>query len=100
MITFLALSIVALKLIFDPLRSESFKVIKLSTFESVSRVSLVFLIASLKVSVILEAIAILSAESIGSKIMIGGLISAAVKIIELAVITLSELSSTIGPMAT
>ena len=91
-ITFLALSIVALKLIFDPLRSESFKVIKLSTFESASRVSLVFLIASLKVSIILEVIATLSAESIGSKIVVGGLISAAVKVIELAAVSYTHLT--------
>ena len=64
-ITFLALSIVALKLIFDPLRSESFKVIKLSTFESVSSESSIFLIASLKVSVILEVIATLFDELAG-----------------------------------
>ena len=80
MITFLALSIVALKLIFDPLRSESFKVIKLSTFESVSRVSSVFLIASFKVSVIFEVIATLFDELAGSKIIVGASTSALVKL--------------------
>jgi hypothetical protein len=48
---------VALKAISEPLESESFKVIKPSTLESVSAVSSVFLTASAKVSVIFEAAA-------------------------------------------
>ena len=46
--TFLAVSMVALKSISVPLESESFKVIKLSTLVFVNAESSVFLIASLK----------------------------------------------------
>ena len=50
--------------------------------------------------VILELTATPVVESAGVKSKIGAVESAAVKVVELVVIALSELSSTVGPMAT
>ena len=98
--TFLAVSMVALKSISVPLESESFKVIKLSTLVFVNAESSVFLIASLKVNVILSVTGTGSSRSAGSKTIVGEIVSTTVKVIELALIALSEASSTVAPMAT
>ena len=98
--TFLAVSMVALKSISVPLESESFKVIKLSTLVFVNAESSVFLIASLKVNVMLSVTGTGSSRSAGSKTIVGEIVSTTVKVIELALIALSEASSTVAPMAT
>ena len=98
--TFLAVSMVALKSISVPLESESFKVIKLSTLVFVNVESSVFLIASLKVNVMLSVTGTGSSRSAGSKTIVGEIVSTTVKVIELALIALSEASSTVAPMAT
>ena len=91
---------VASKAISEPLELVVLKVIKLSTLESVSAESSVFLIASLKVRVIFESIATLVAESTGLKVMVGVIESIAVNITELALLAFPDVSSTVAPMAT
>ena len=93
----LELSITASKPISVPLELVVLRVIKLSTFESVKAVSSVFLIASSKAMVMSELTATPVLESAGVKSRLGAVESAAIKVIELAVITLSELSSTVAP---
>ena len=90
----------ASKSISEPLELVVLRVIKLSTLESVSAESSVFLITSLNVIVMFESIATLVAESTGLKVMVGVIESIAVKVIELAVLAFPELSSTVAPMAT
>ena len=75
------------------------RVIKLSTFESVNAESSVFLMTSSKAIVMSELTAIPIAESAGVKSRIGGSESAATKVISLALIALSESSSTVAPIA-
>ena len=98
--TFLAASMVALKSISVPLESESFKVIKLSTLVFVNVESSVFLIASLKVNVMLSVTGTGFSRSAGSKTIVGEIVSTTVKFISLALIALSYKSSTVAPMAT
>ena len=98
--TFLAASMVALKSISVPLESESFKVIKLSTLVFVNVESSVFLIASLKVNVMLSVTGTGFSRSAGSKTIVGEIVSTTVKVIELVLIALSDSSSTVAPMAT
>ena len=100
MITFLAASMVALKSISVPLESESFKVIKLSTLVFVNVESSVFLIASLKVNVMLSVTGTGFSRSAGSKTIVGEIVSTTVKVAELALIELSYKSSTDTPIAT
>jgi hypothetical protein len=76
------------------------RVIKFPTFESVMAESSGFLTASLKVSETLEDIGTQFDASGGTKATVGAVESAAVKVIELALIALSEASSTVAPMAT
>ena len=90
---------VALKSISEPLESESFKVMRASTLVLVNVESSVFRIASLKVIVILSVTGTGFSKSNGSKTSVGETESTAVKVIELAVITLSYKSSTDAPIA-
>ena len=90
----------ASKTISEPLELVVFRVIKLSTLESVIVESSVFLITSSKAIVISELIAIPVAELAGVKSRLGAVESAATKVIELAVMALSESSSTVAPIAT
>ena len=65
---------------------------------------LVFLIASLKVSVMFESLAILVAKSAGLKVIVGAVVSLttiyrAVKVPEEALIALFASSSTVVPIA-
>ena len=90
----------ASKAISEPLELVVLRVIKLSTLESVIVESSVFLITSSKAIVISELIAIPVSESAGVKSRLGAVESAATKVIELAVIALSESSSTVAPIAT
>ena len=90
----------ASKAISEPLELVLLRVIKLSTLESVIAESSVFLITSSKAIVISELIAIPVAESAGVKSRLGAVESAAVKLISLALIALSESSSTVVPIAT
>ena len=90
----------ASKAISEPLELVLLRVIKLSTFESVSDESSVFLMTSSKAMVMSELTAIPVAELAGVKSRLGAVESAAIKVIELAVIALSESSSTVVPIAT
>ena len=69
--TFLSESMVASKAISEPLEMLLIRVIRLSTLESVSAESLVFLIAVLKVSVIFEFRATPVAEFAGLNVTVG-----------------------------
>ena len=91
---------VALKSISVPFSSESFKVIRLSTLVLVKAELSVFLIASLKVNVMLSVTGTRVSVSTGSKTIVGEIVSTTVKVIELALIALSDSSSTVAPMAT
>ena len=96
----LELSITASKAISDPLELVVLRVIRVSTFESVSAESSVFLITSSKAIVMSELTAIPVAESAGVKSRFGAVESAATNVIELAVIALLESSSKVAPIAT
>ena len=96
MIIFLSESMVASKAISEPLELVSFRVIKLSTFESVNAESSVFLIASVKVMFMLESLATFAAALTGLKVRVGVIESIAVKVIEPAVLAFPELSSTVA----
>ena len=103
--TLLAVSMVASKEISEPLELVSLSVIKLSTLESVSSVLSLFLIASLKVSVMFESTATAVAEFAGLKVIVGAVVSVepisrAVKVAEPALIALLASSSTVVPIAT
>jgi hypothetical protein len=98
-ITFLSESIVAVKAIGE-LSDVYSSVIKPPTFESVIAESSGFLTASLKVSDTFEVIGTQFDASGGTKATVGAVESAAVKVIELALIALSESSSTVAPIAT
>ena len=76
------------------------RVIKLPTLEFVNSVSFVFLTASLKVKVTFAVIGIPVEVSAGSKVTTGAVASAEVKVMELALIALSDSSSTVAPIAT
>ena len=69
--TFLSESMVASKAISEPLELVTFKVIKLSTLESVSAESSVFLMAVLKVSVRFEPTTTPVAEFAGLNVTVG-----------------------------
>ena len=84
---------IALKAISAPLALVSLSVIKLSTLESVTAESSVFLIASLNDIFISELMAIPEALLRGVKVKSGGSESAAIKLIDAAVIALSDESS-------
>ena len=103
--TLLAVSMVASKEISEPLELVSLSVIKLSTLESVSSVLSLFLIASLKVSVMFVSTAIAVAKFAGLKVIVGAVVSVepisrAVKVTEDALIALLASSSTVVPIAT
>ena len=83
-----------------PLELVVFRVIKLSTVASVNEELSVFLITSSKAIVISELTAIPVAELTGVKSTFGAVESAALKVIELALIALSDASSTVAPIAT
>jgi hypothetical protein len=73
--TLLALSIEALNAISLPLELVALRVTRLPTFELVISLLSVFLIASLKVSVMFESLAILVAKSAGLKVIVGAVVS-------------------------
>ena len=98
-ITSLSESMVAVKAI-GVLSDVYSRVIKLPTFESVIAESSGFLTASLKVRETLDDIGTQFVASGGTKATVGAVASAAVKVIELALIALSEASSTVAPIAT
>jgi len=87
---------VALKSMSDPSLSESFRVMRASTLVLVSVVLLAsfFRMASLKVNVILSVTGTGFSKSVGSKTIVGEIVSTAVKVAELALIALSYKSST------
>ena len=89
----------ASKSILEPLALVCFKVIRLSTLASVNVELSIFRTDSLKAIVISEFIAIPVSESAGVKVSVGGVESAAVKVMSVAVIALSEESSTVAPIA-
>ena len=99
-INFLSVLMTASKSILEPLSLFSFKVIRLSTLASVIVESSICRIDSSKAIVISEFTAIPVAESAGVKVRVGGVESAAVKVMLVAVIALSEESSTVAPIAT
>ena len=80
-ITFRAVSMVATKLISEPLEFVFLRVIKLPTVSLVSPESSVFLIASLKVSVMLEVTATPVSESAGLKVIVGAVVSSDVVVL-------------------
>ena len=96
---FLSESMVAVKATGEPSDVYS-RVIKLPTFESVMAESSGFLTASLKVRDTFDDIGTQFDASGGTKATVGAVESAAVKVIELAVMALSEASSTVAPIAT
>ena len=75
-------SINAVKLISDPLVLVSFKVIRLPTLASVKDVLSIFRTTSSKAIVISELTAIPVSESAGLKVTVGGVESAAVKVMD------------------
>ena len=83
---------VALNAMSDPFSSVSFRVIKLSTLALVNVESSVFLIASLKVNVMLSVTGTGSSKSSGSNTIIGEIVATTVKVISLALIALSDSS--------
>ena len=98
-IIFLSEFIVAVKSI--AVLSDTYSsVIKLPKFEFVNSLSFIFLTDSLNVKVTFAVIGIPVAVSAGSKVTTGAVESAAVKVIELALIALSDSSSTVAPIAT
>ena len=84
----------------EPLELVVLRVIKLSTLESVSAESSVFLMASLNSSSITVSSRTSVAPLRGLNFTVGVIESIAVKVIELAVLVLSEVSSTVEPIAT
>ena len=81
MITFLVTSMLAVKLISEPLEFVFLRVIRLLIFEFSSNELLVFLIASLKVSVMLEVTATPVSESAGLKVIVGAVVSSDVVVL-------------------
>ena len=98
--TFLSESMMASKAMSEPLELVAFSVIKLSTLESVSAESSVFLMASLNSSSTTVSSRTSVAPLRGLNVKVGVIESIAVKVIELAVLAFPELSSTVAPMAT
>ena len=94
------LSITASKTMSVPLKLVVLSVINASTLESVIALPLSSLMGSSKAIVISELTAIPVAESSGVKSKLGAVESAAIKVIKLSVITLSESSSTVASIAT
>ena len=78
----------------------SLRVIKLSTLVSVKIVLSIFLTASLKVIFKSAPTETLISVSSGSKINVGGKLSAAVNDSDVALMELSKKSSTVAPIAT
>ena len=95
-----ALSTTASKRISEPLELVCLRVIKLSTLASVRTVSSVFLTASSNAIVISELIATPVAEFCGVKLIDGGVVSAASKVADVAVMEFPEESSNVSPKAT
>ena len=90
----------ASKVMSEPLELVVLRVIRLSTFESVSEEPSIFRITSSKAMVMSELTAIPVAESTGVKSRLGAVESAALKVTELSLMALSEASSTVAPIAT
>ena len=90
---------VASKAISEPLELVAFRVIKLSTLESLNALSSIFLIASLNVSVMFESTATPAAELTGLQVVVGPAVSAAVKVAEAALIAVPQVFSTVFPIA-
>ena len=100
MITSLSESMVASKAISAPLELVAFRVIKLSTLESLSAESSIFLTASLNVSVMFESTATAVAELAGLHVSVGAAVSAAVKVADAALMAVPQVFSTVFPIAT
>ena len=103
--TVFAVFMLAAKPILAPLELVDLSVIKLPTLESVITVLSLFLIASLKVRVMFESLVTPVAELVGSKVIVGAVVSAtpisrAVKVAEDALMALFASSSTVVPTAT
>ena len=103
--TVFAVFMLAAKPILAPLELVDLRVIKLPTLESVITVLSLFLMASLKVRVMFESLATPVAELVGSKVIVGAVVSAtpisrAVKVTEDALMALLASSSTVVPIAT
>ena len=98
--TSLSESMVASKVISEPLELVALRVIKLSTLELLSAVSSIFMTASLNVSVILEFTATPVAEFAGLQVCVGPSISAAVKAADAALNAVPHEFSTVLPIAT
>ena len=98
--TSLSASMVASKAISEPLELVALRVIKLSTLESDSAVSSMFVTASLNVSVIFEFTATPVAEFAGLQVIVGPAVSAAVKVAEVALNAVLQSFSTVLPIAT
>ena len=104
-ITVFDVFMLAAKLILAPLELVDLRVIKLPTLEFVITVLSLFLMASLKVSVMFEFLATPVAELVGLKVIVGAVVSAtpisrAVKVTEDALMALLASSSTEVPIAT
>ena len=99
-INWFKLSMTASKVMSAPLELFVLRVIRLSTFEFVSEELSIFRITSSKAMVMSELTATPVAEPNGVNSTFGGVESAAVKVVELALIALSDASSTVAPMAT
>ena len=90
----------ASKAISEPLELVVFRVIKLSTLESVRSESSIFCTASLNVSVIFESTATPVAEFTGLQVIVGPTVSATVKVAEAALNAVPQVFSTEAPIAT
>ena len=98
--TFLSESMVASKAISEPLELVVLSVIRVSTLESVSAVSSIFLTASLNVSVMFESTATPVAEFNGLQVSVGATVSATVNVTESALNAVPQVFSTVFPIAT
>ena len=98
--TSLSESMVASKAISEPLELVDLRVIKVSTLESESAESSMFLTASFNVSVIFESTATPVAELAGLQVVVGPAVSAAVKVADEALSAVPQSFSTVLPIAT
>ena len=88
-----------LNAILEPLSSSSFRVIKPAISESVKSESFKFLTTSLNVIVILELVTTFVSKSAGLNTYVGAALSIIVNVVDVALIALSNESSTVAPMA-
>ena len=98
--TSLSESMVASKAISEPIELVDLRVIKVSTLESESAESLMFLTASFNVSVMFESTATPVAEFAGLQVSVGPTVSATVNVTEAALNAVPQVFSTVFPIAT